>query len=176
MHKIILLDDDHYPEGRVSKYILPEFKKLSIGKNVIHYKTFAELKKDILARKVERDSLFVMDSSLEEEPDRHLMDFTKTIPIMLGTLGIKHKNIIPASGGSNGYQNNGFFFDYLARIEKVEDWGQRCLEISGFTGKPSEVVQSIIEYHQVLYPDEIKNELTKEVSIPSQETVQEMRR
>ena len=161
-HKIVILDDDHYPEGRVSQGVMPEFKSRNIN-NVVHYKTFDDLKKDIFNRTIDTDSLFVIDSSLIDEPDGHFIDFGRTIPAMLGMLEINYKHIIPASGGSEGRTNNDVFFELLSRQDKIENLGQRCLENIGLSGDPKKVVNAIVDYHDELYPNEINAELKKEI-------------
>ena len=162
-HKIVILDDDHYPEGRVSLKIIPEFEKR--GVEVVHYKTFKALQDDIFNGTLDRNSLFVIDSSLEDEPDHQYYDFKRTVPSLIDRLNIRYKHIIPASGGVEGKTNNDYFFTFLENIGRVEDWGQRCLENFGLTGDPVKVVDEILGYHDVLYPGEIK----REVGLPSVE-------
>lgn len=117
------------------------------------------MKMDILEGRLDSDSLFIVDSSLEDEPNREYYDFKRSIPAMLDMLDIHYKHIIPASGGVEGRVNNNFFFTFLENRDKIEDWGQRCLESYGLTGSPKNVVDAILEYHEVLYPGEIKREV-----------------
>jgi len=162
-HKIVILDDDHYPEGRVSVWIMPVFRELGIT-NAVHYKTFASMKKDILFGKLDRNSLFILDSSLCDEPDGHLWEFGKTVPTLLDECGVNYKQIVPASGGKEGRNNNSVFFQMLEMRGKIENFGQRCLEFQGLTGDPEKVVKSIVDYHNELFPNEIYIETKKEMA------------
>lgn len=164
-HKIVILDDDKYPEGRVSERVVPAFHDLGFDA-VVHYRTFDEMKNDILRERLSRDALFIVDSSLEEEPDHHLKDFGNTIPAMLDMLEINYKHIMPASGKPEGRENNRIFFKILERRGKIEDWGQRALEAGGLAGNPARIARSILEYFDVLYPGELSREVKREIAIP----------
>jgi len=161
-HNIVILDDDHFPEGRVSVYILPEFERRGIH-NVKHYKTYHDLKGALEKGAISPSDLFVVDSSLGDEPDGRYVNFEIVIPSLLGMHGISHKNILPASGGDVGMFNNQWFFDYLERIGKGWDWGQEGLKSTGLTGRPKDIVETIVNYFESLHPGEIKSEVRSEV-------------
>jgi hypothetical protein len=78
--KIIILDDDIWPDGRITNQILPEFKRRGLDQYVHHYSTFADLKKDLQNGTVSTNNLFVLDSSLDKEPNRKPLSFCNTIP------------------------------------------------------------------------------------------------
>lgn len=149
--KIVILDDDHYPEGRVSDKLMPEFKYRHLDIEVVHYRTFQTLSKAINKGEVSKSDLLVLDSTLDEEPDGHSLEFGQTIPALLD-MGIKAKYMMPASGGREGSENNRVFEEIIERRGRQLDWQQMDLSGLGLSGNPLMIADKILDYFYVLNP------------------------
>ena len=155
--KIIILDDDIWPTGRITERILPEFKKRGLDKHLIHYNTFNKLRQDLLEGRLSRSNLFVLDSSLEKEPDGKLLGFQNTVPSLISH-GIKVRNMMPGSGWKEGVKNNLWFEEYAERRGRSIRLNQMTLFASGLSGDPEKVVNGILTYHEELFPGTIQKE------------------
>jgi len=156
--KIIILDDDHYPEGRVSDKLMGEFRKRKLDVDIRHYKTFASLTRAIHSKEISITDLYVIDSTLDEEPDGHRKEFGHTIPALLD-MGIKAKYMMPGSGGMEGRANNQVFEDIMERRSRQVSWAQMDLKERGLSGNPFTVADKILGYYHELNP---KVQLEKE--------------
>jgi len=150
--KIVILDDDHYPEGRVSDKLMPEFNYRHLNIEVKHYLTFDSLSKAINRGDVSKSDLIVLDSTLDEEPDGHRLEFGQTVPALLD-MGIKPKYLMPGSGGRTGAQNNRVFEEIIERRGRQMNWQQMDLSELGLSGNPLTVADKILEYFHELNPN-----------------------
>lgn len=163
--KIIILDDDHYPEGRVSEKLMPEFKYRHLDIEVKHYRTFASLSEAINRGDITKLDLLVLDSTLDDEPDGHRLEFGQTVPALLD-MGIKPKHMMPGSGGREGTENNKVFEEIIERRGRQMDWQQMDLSGVGLSGNPLTAADKILDYFYELNPKfDIERELVGE-SIP----------
>lgn len=149
--KIVILDDDHYPEGRISQKLIPEFNYRHLSIEVKHYRTFQALTEAINRGYVSKLDLLVLDSTLDDEPNGHRLEFGQTIPVLLD-MGIKPKHIMPGSGGTAASINNGVFEEIIERRGRQIDWRQMDLKNIGLSGNPLTVATKILDYFQELYP------------------------
>lgn len=160
--KIVILDDDHYPEGRVSDKLMPEFNYRRLNIEIKHYLTFDSLSKAINKGDVSKTDLLVLDSTLDDEPDGHRLEFGQTIPALLD-MGIKAKYMMPGSGGREGTENNKVFEEIIERRGRQLDWQQMDLSGLGLSGNPLTVADKILEYFYELNPKlDIERELVGE--------------
>lgn len=161
--KVIILDDDEWPTGRITENILPEFKRKGIKEgNIIHYLTFIDLKEDLRTGKISKDNLFVLDSSLTKEPNNKLLSFETTVPFLLDS-GINPKKLMPGSGAREGTVNNTFFEKIYERRGRTTNLNQMGLFGIGLSGAPQEVASAILTYYNDLYPE---TRLERETSQP----------
>lgn len=191
--KIIYIDDDIHPVGRISQRILPIFEEKGLIDVVLHFKTFEQFKLYIL--NVENESeivLIILDSSLDL--GERLYQMTDTLPYIVSRLediASKGNNnrlaareslislcqrIMPASGRSKNTSeeilrqrdNNNYFREYMQRIDIPINEDQMDLaRIGGSTGEPKEVVTTILKYYSLLYPNEVleqKKEILNEMT------------
>jgi hypothetical protein len=161
--RIIILDDDHYPDGRVTKSLLPEFKNRGLEGIVTHFKTFAEYRDFLAIRKnLEEVGLIIMDSSLLE--DTHSYNFEQTIPYTVDTLVEARRKdlvrcIMPASGNlTEGVKNNRYAEEYLQRRGFNVDWQQTSLSSGGLSENPGKICDKIIGFYENKYPGMISKE------------------
>ena len=157
--QIIILDDDAWPDGRITRQVLPEFKKRGLGKYVHHYPTFTELKEDLESGKLSKNNLFVLDSSIQE-PSGQRFSFENTVPWLLDH-GIKTRRMMPGSSWdykNTGVKNNLWFEEFVRRRGRTIRLNQMALFHSGLAGNPESVVNGILAYYKELYPGKIQKE------------------
>ena len=115
-------------------------------------KTFTALKKGLSEGELDKDGLFVMDSMIEEE-GAPIVEFRQTLPWITGAGGVHTRNLMPASGGIPGFENNNYFRVWL-EISKghICSLGQMGLATRGIGGDTEDAVKLIEEYYKTLHP------------------------
>ena len=147
--QIYLFDDDVYPVGRATR---AKEELEAKGFRVELYKSFVELKKAFGERRINKEGLFVMDSTIEIEGEK-CVTFDETLPWITGAGGIHPRNLMPASGGYSGSDNNQTFVIWLERMERyVCTPEQRGLMVTGMGGDPESVATKIEKYYRTLHP------------------------
>lgn len=163
--RIIILDDDHYPDGRVSQRLIPEFKKRGLDNLVTHLKTFAEYREFLDNSQNLKDiGLIIMDSSLEDREHHTIKSFGDTLPYTIDTLIDHHRKdllkcVMPASGNLiEGVKNNRYAEEMFARRNIVMDWQQTSLGNGGLSEDSVKVCDKIIGTYENKYPGMLSQE------------------
>jgi hypothetical protein len=145
---IYLFDDDIHPQDRATK-VKNELENR--GLRVELFRTFTELKQAFQDKTINREGLFVMDSTIEEFGKTYT--FKDTLPWITGMGRVKPRNLMPGSGGRHGYSNNEMFRVWLEDAKNyICTMEQMGIAATGLGGNPEKVAKSIERYYRTLHP------------------------
>ena len=161
--KIIILDDDHYPEGRITQKLLPVFEDHNLRDLVIHFDTFSEYKKYLDdPQNIKEVGIIVMDCSLVNE--NKMYTFQETLPFTISVATTYRldllKCIMPASGNmAEGIKNNRYAEELFDRRGYIMDWEQTALSNGGLAYQNTEsIFQNIAALYEKRYPGVLSKE------------------